>query len=152
VTVTRRGALIGAGSLAAATRVAHAAALPTENYVLRFTDDSRRETIELVDLTELPEGVGSVRLRWNRRDFGPEAFFQIGYERVAYPPPQNSAEARRPPSAEAVLLPLAWTLTIHRASFPGEVNKRFEIRAVFRRSDILAPSRSTSSRGGSARG
>lgn len=78
---------------------------------------------------------------WDRRDFGPNAFFEIERKSSAYYDgakpdkscPDECAEKKGEAAKTALWLPTEWTLKIKRASFPGNEQREFTLTIVFKR-------------------
>ncbi|WP_338834452.1 hypothetical protein [Bradyrhizobium septentrionale] len=144
---TRRSVLIGAAALAVADP-AKANDKPTRHFHLDFLDKTRRQVVVLTDVSLEDEFKPLDRTRdesqfvvtepaepkfllsWDRREFGPNASFKI--ERVSDKyirrEPVKSEDGKLPPEPPKVEAwqALSWTLTVSRASFPG--NEKFHDR------------------------
>lgn len=77
---------------------------------------------------------------WDRRDFGPNAFFEI--ERKSSPHYADGKPDKSCPddcnkkggaAKTALWLPTEWTLKVKRASFPGNEQREFTLTIVFKR-------------------
>lgn len=134
---TRRSVLVGAAALAA-SGPAYADGPPTENFQLDFLDKVRRQIVVLVDASREIEFKSNSKspvvtserdrkflLSWDRREFGPNASFKIERASDQYFKDGRPTDYDKPedPAKVGIWLPLKWTLTVSRASFPG--NEKF---------------------------
>jgi len=134
---TRRSLLVGAAALAA-SGPAYADGPPTENFQLDFLDKVRRQIVVLVDASREIEFKSNSKspvvtserdekflLSWDRREFGPNASFRIERASDQYFKDGRPTDYDKPedPAKVGIWLPLKWTLTVSRASFPG--NEKF---------------------------
>lgn len=127
---TRRGVLAGSGALIIAGRV-QAAEQPTEHLQLEFADDSHRQILNLRNLSAVGDR-DPIVLSWDRRDFGPLAWFSIHRESQQHPPELNEARNGNAPVART-WLPTQLRVTVHRASFPGLEKSTFDVVVTFSR-------------------
>lgn len=156
-TPSRRSVLAGTAAVMLAPP-ARAGGL-TEHYILDFLDKRRRQTVVLVNVNQPadpdPKAAPQFLLSWDRREFGPKAYFEIDRTSQAYTPPETAKPAKQPTPHPAVCclpqvaaelaaqkdvslpqwLPTQWKLKVHNASFPGNQQRKFDLTFVFERSD-----------------
>ena len=99
-------------------------------------DRMARNEVESRDVTKPADP--KFLLSWDRRDFGPNAYFKIKRTSDAHFP--NGKPDPKKPNYEArpaVWLPVTWTLHVHRASFPGLEHKEVTAEFTFARTNVF---------------
>jgi hypothetical protein len=127
--------LAGAAAAAAVAGSARAASAPSKRYHLDFADKARRQVVVLRDISKEREpkkeadppdlSPDEFLLSWDRRDFGPNAWFKIARRSASFIDESSRNAASSDASEIKFWIPVEWTLTVNNASFPGLEGKEF---------------------------